>query len=416
MSTVPARHRVVVTGIGMVNPLGIGTETVWARLLAATGAVGPIQGFDADRLPVRIAAEVRDFEATDWLTRKEARRLDRFCHFALAAAELAVQRAGLDGIDRDGAATVIGSAIGGAATMMAGVLKDVAAPQLVSPFFVPSSIVNMGAGTVSQRFGFRGPGAAPVTACASSADAIGQAYRLVRDGYAGAALAGGSEACIASPLIAGFANLRALSRRNDEPHRASRPFTADRDGFVMGEGATMLLLETAESARARGCHVYAEICGYGQTSDAYHVTAPDPGGDSAARAMLAALREAGLKPDEIDYVNAHGTSTPFSDAAETRAIKSAFGPHSQNLAVSSTKSMTGHLLGAAGATEAAFCALAIDRGVIPPTINQDAADPECDLDYVANTARPYEVRAAVSNSFAFGGQNVTLALQRFAQE
>ncbi|MGW2639136.1 beta-ketoacyl-ACP synthase II [Streptomyces sp. NPDC001348] len=416
MSTVPGRHRVVVTGIGMVNPLGIGTETVWTRLLAGTSGVGPIQCFDADRLPVRIAAEVTDFDPTDWLTRKEARRLDRFCHFAIAAAALAVERAGLDGIDRDGAATVIGSAIGGAGTMMAGVLKDATAPRMVSPFFVPSSIVNMGAGIVAQRFGFRGPGGAPVTACASSADAIGQAYRMVRDGYAGAALAGGSEACIASPLIAGFANLRALSRRNDEPRRASRPFTADRDGFVMGEGATMLLLETAESAEARGAYVYAEICGYGQTSDAYHVTAPDPTGQSAARAMLAALREAGLKPSEIDHVNAHGTSTPFSDAAETKAIKAAFGTHSENLAVSSTKSMTGHLLGAAGATETAFCALSIDRGVIPPTINQDAADPECDLDYVPNTARPYELQAALSNSFAFGGQNVALALQRFVRE
>ncbi|MFF0476896.1 beta-ketoacyl-ACP synthase II [Streptomyces sp. NPDC004284] len=416
MSTAPGRHRVVVTGIGMVTPLGVGTEAVWTRLLAGTSGVGPIRSFDAERLPVRIAAEVTDFDPTDWLTSKETRRLDRFCHFAIAAAELAVERAGLDGIDRDGAATVIGSAIGGAATMREGVLKDAEAPRMVSPFFVPSSIVNMGAGTVSQRFGFRGPGGAPVTACASSADAIGQAYRLVRDGYAGAALAGGSEACIASPLVAGFANLRALSRRNDEPQRASRPFTADRDGFVMGEGATMLLLETAESAEARGAHVYAEICGYGQTSDAYHVTAPDPTGESAARAMLAALREADLKPDEIDHVNAHGTSTPFSDAAETKAIKSAFGAHSGNLAVSSTKSMTGHLLGAAGATETAFCALAIDRGVIPPTINQDAADPECDLDYVPNTARPYEVRAALSNSFAFGGQNVSLALRRFARQ
>jgi len=416
MSTLPARHRVVVTGIGTVTPLGTGTEQVWSRLLAGASGVGPIRGFDAGRLPVRIAAEVTDFDPTDWLTHKETRRLDRFCHFAIAAAELAVERAGLDGIDRDGAATVIGSAIGGASTMMAGALKDAEAPQMVSPFFVPSSIVNMGAGTVAQRFGFRGPGAAPVTACASSADAIGQAYRMVRDGYAGAALAGGAEACVISPLIAGFANLRALSRRNDEPHRASRPFTADRDGFVMGEGATMLLLETAESAEARGVHVHAEICGYGQTSDAYHVTAPDPTGEGAARAMLAALREAGLAPEEIDHINAHGTSTLFSDAAETRAIKSAFGPHSKNLAVSSTKSMTGHLLGAAGATEAAFCALAIDRGVIPPTTNQDAADPECDLDYVPNTARPYEVRAALSNSFAFGGQNVSLALRRFVRQ
>ncbi|MCX4775234.1 beta-ketoacyl-ACP synthase II (plasmid) [Streptomyces sp. NBC_01260] len=416
MSTLPARHRVVVTGIGTVTPLGVGTERVWSRLLAGASGVGPIRGFDAGRLPVRIAAEVTEFDPTDWLTHKEARRLDRFCHFAIAAAELAVERAGLDGIDRDGAATVIGSAIGGAATMMAGALKDAEAPQMVSPFFVPSSIVNMGAGTVAQRFGFRGPGAAPVTACASSADAIGQAYRMVRDGYAGAALAGGAEACVISPLIAGFANLRALSRRNDEPHRASRPFTADRDGFVMGEGATMLLLETAESAEARGAHVHAEICGYGQTSDAYHVTAPDPTGEGAARAMLAALREAGLAPEEIDHINAHGTSTLFSDAAETKAIKSAFGPHSKNLAVSSTKSMTGHLLGAAGATEAAFCALAIDRGVIPPTINQDAVDPECDLDYVPNTARPYEVRAALSNSFAFGGQNVSLALRRFVRQ
>jgi 3-oxoacyl-[acyl-carrier-protein] synthase II len=412
----PAGHRVVVTGIGAVTPIGTGVETFWTRLLAGVSGVGPIQAFDASRLRVRIAAEIQDFDPTDWMPRKEAKRLDRFCHFSLAAADLAMADAKLAGIDRTTAATLVGTAIGGAATMIEGVHVDLDRPQAVSPFFVPNSIANMASATIARRHEFGGPSGSPVTACASSADAIGQGYRLVRDGYAAACLAGGSEACIASCLVAGFANLRALSVRNDEPQLTPRPFDAGRDGFVMAEGAGILLLEPAETACSRGARIYAEVCGYGQANDVFHVTAPDPEGEGAARAMRAALRESGLDATRVDYVNAHGTGTRLSDAAETAALKLAFGDHSRRLAVSSTKSMTGHMLGAAGAVEAAACVLAIDRGWVPPTINYRVPDPECDLDYVTTAARQRQVDVAMSNSLAFGGHNVSLVFRRFAGE
>jgi 3-oxoacyl-[acyl-carrier-protein] synthase II len=401
-----ARRRVVVTGIGLVTPVGIGTEETWSALTAGVSGAGPIASFDASGLDVRIAAEVAGFDPLDWLPRRDARKMDRFCHFAVAAAELALTGAKFS--DQSTVATVVGSAIGGAATIIRGVL---AKPAAVSPFFVPSSIINLAAGTVARLHGFTGPSAAPVTACASATDAVGQAFRLVRDGYADAAVAGGAEACIASPLIAGFGNMRALSRRNDYPTAASRPFDAERDGFVMGEGAGLLLLETEESAAARGADVLAELVGYGQTNDAYHATAPQPGGDLAARAMALALADAGLAPSSVDYINAHGTSTPLSDASETLAIKQVFG--NRDLPVSSTKSMTGHLLGATGGVEAAACVLAIDTHQLPPTINQDVPDPDCDLDYVPNEARKVDVDVAVSNSFAFGGHNSSLVFRRF---
>ncbi|ONI81486.1 beta-ketoacyl-[acyl-carrier-protein] synthase II [Actinosynnema sp. ALI-1.44] len=407
-----SRRRVVVTGVGLVTPLGIGTDTTWDALMAGMSGAGPITAFDACRLDVRIAAEVPGFDPLDWLSsRKDTRRTDRFCQFAVAAAAMALEGAAFT--DRSDVATVIGSSIGGARTIMDGVQVDASTPALVSPYFVPSSIVNMAAGTVARMHGFGGPAVATSTACASGADAIALAFGLVREGRASAALAGGTEACVVSPLIAGFGNMRALSRRNDDPAGASRPFDADRDGFVLGEGAGLLLLETAESAIDRGARVLAEIVGCGQTNDAYAMTAPRPDGLAAERAMTLALRDAGLRPDRVDYINAHGTSTPLLDVAETRAIKQSFGAHSRRLAVSSTKSMTGHLLGASGGVEAAVCALAIDRHQLPPTINLTRPDPDCDLDYVAGEARKADVDVALSNSFAFGGHNTSLVFQRF---
>jgi 3-oxoacyl-[acyl-carrier-protein] synthase II len=376
MISVPAR-RVVVTGVGLVTPLGVGTESTWNALLEGTSGAGPIKAFDATRLDVRIAAEVRDFDPLDWLAnRGQARRTDRFCQFAVAAAAMVAEDATF--ADRSTVATVIGSSIGGAQTIMKGVRVDASSPTMVSPFFVPASIVNMAAGTVARLHGFGGPSVATSTACASAADAIALAFGLVRGGRASAAVAGGTEACVVSPLIAGFGNMRALSRRNDDPVGASRPFDAERDGFVLGEGAGLLLLETAESAADRGARVLAEIVGCGQTNDAYAMTAPRPDGRAAERAMTLAVRDAGLRPDQVDYINAHGTSTPLLDVAETRAIRRSFGAHSERLAVSSTKSMTGHLLGASGGVEAAVCVLAIDRHRLPPTINQVTPDPDCD--------------------------------------
>jgi 3-oxoacyl-[acyl-carrier-protein] synthase II len=298
-------------------------------------------------------------------------------------------------------------------TMEGSYVRHLERPGMVSPFLIPASIVNMASGSIARRHGLRGPTQTPVSACASSADAVGQGYRLVRDGYASMCLAGGTEACLTSYIVSGFASIRALSRRNDAPELASRPFDADRDGFVMAEGAAVLVLEPAEAALERGAHIYAEVRGYGQTNDAFHETAPDPDAAQASRAMRLALEEAGLRPADVTYINAHGTSTPFSDSAETKAIKHAFGAHSAALAISSTKSMTGHLLGAAGALEAAVCALAIDGGWIPPTINYTVPDPECDLDYVPNTGRDLPINAAVSNSLAFGGHNVSLVFAPF---
>ncbi|HEV2343638.1 MAG TPA: beta-ketoacyl-ACP synthase II [Actinocrinis sp.] len=414
-SAAPPRRRVAVTGIGVVSPLGTGIEALWSSLAAGRSGVRRISGFDADRLPVRIAGEVPDFEPRDWVSRKDAVRLDRVLHFALAAAQLAVDDAGgLAAPERT--ATAIGSAIGGAASIHRGVLTDIDRPQLVSPFFVPNSIANMPAAHVALRFALRGPSTATVTACAASADALGHAMRLVRDGYAEAAVAGGAEACLVSPIVAGFANMRALSTRNDEPQKASRPFDAQRDGFVLAEGAAVMVLEPLDAAVGRGAHVYAELCGFGQTNDAHHMTAPDPTGAGAGAAIELALADAGLAPERIGYINAHATSTRMADAAEALAILRTFGAHAKSLAVSATKSMTGHLLGAAGALEAAITALALDRCWIPPTINHGVPDVGHDLDYVPGRGRAQRVEAAVSNSFAFGGHNTALVLRRHDPE
>ncbi|MDG4810071.1 beta-ketoacyl-ACP synthase II [Micromonospora sp. WMMD1120] len=405
-------RRVVVTGIGVVSPVGSG-KAFWPALLAGRSGIGAITGFDAADHPVRIAGEVRDVELREWLEVKDVARLDRVCHLALVAAGMAIQDAAFDHPDPDRVGVVFGTAIGGAETMRQGVIAEHdRGARYVSPLFVVTGIPNMATALVSTRFGFRGPSFTTVTACSSSADAIGWGARMVRDGYADACLAGGAEAAVCPPILASFAQLRALSRRNDEATAASRPFDADRDGFVIAEGAAALVLESEESARRRAAPIYAEIAGYGQSSDAYHETAPDPSGRGAARAVDAALVDAGALPGQIGYVNAHGTGTRLSDAAETAALKRAFGAHAYRLAVSSTKSMTGHMLGAAGAVEAAATALALRDGVLPPTINLTRPDPDCDLDYVPGTAREHRADAAISLSMGFGGHNSCLALRK----
>ena len=409
----PPIRRVVITEIGLVTPVGIGTERAWDNLVNGVSGVTQLQACDRSRLPVTIAAQVTGFDPANWMPFKQTHRLDRNCHFALAAAELAVPAAVLRHLDGDRTAVVVSGGFGGTIATEETVRQSAERPDRISPFAIPKMVTNMAAGCIAERFGMRGPSLSPISACASSADAIGMGFRLIRDGYADACVAGGTEAPIVPSIIAGFAAARTLSRFAGEPAWAARPFDAERDGFVLAEGAAILLLETASSACERGAHVYAEISGYGQTNDAYHMTAPDPAGQTAARAISAALHEAGLTPADISYVNAHGTGTVPSDPAETRAIKLAFGDHASKLAVSSTKSMTGHLLSASGALEAAICALAIDRQEIPPTINLRTPDPVCDLDYVPGKARAQPVHAAVSNSMGFGGHNVALALRRF---
>ncbi len=404
-------RRVVITAIGLVTPLGIGKEPSWEKLVAGASGVRRITLFDASSSRVQIAAEVEGFEPRRFMDFKDAQRLSRVGQLAVAAAELALADQGLDGLDRDSIATIVSSGLGGPDAIFTGVRAHLDG-QAVSPLFIPMAMANLGASVISHRYALGGPSYAPLSACASSADAIGQGYRLIRDGYAPACLVGGAEGAINPVVMSGFASMRALSRRNDDPSRAARPFSADRDGFVLGEGACVLLLESLASAVARGAHVYAEVCGYGQTSDAHHLTAPRPDGERVAKAIALALREAGVAPSDVDYVNAHGTGTLLSDPAETNAIRLALGEHAARVAVSSTKSMLGHLLGAAGAVEAAICALSIDRGVMPPTINLDTPDPACDLDYVPNTAREKQVGVALSNSLAFGGHNVTLVLRR----
>ncbi len=402
-------RRVVITGIGLITPVGQDLGTVFTSLLSGRSGVGPITRYDAGGHRVRIAGEVDDFSATDWVDGKEARRLDRAAAFALAAAELAVRDRGTTADRGQTIGTVVATGIGGitsnhkahAQYLEHGAWK-------VAPYMVPMSLPNMGAALVAARFGFRGPCVCPVAACAASADAVGTAFRMVRDGYVDACLAGGTEACLTPAVVAGFANMGALSRRNDDPVTASRPFDAERDGFVMAEGAAMVFLEGLDAASASGRRPYAEVVGYGQSCDAHHMTTPMPDGSAAAAAMGAALDEAGLRPGDVDYVNAHGTGTAANDAAETAAIKQAFGRHAAALAVSSTKSMTGHLLGAAGALEIAVSALVVGQGRVPPTINYAHPDPACDLDYVPNVARDREVAVALSNSMGFGGHNTAV--------
>ncbi|MCY3747142.1 MAG: beta-ketoacyl-ACP synthase II [Acidobacteria bacterium] len=404
-------RRVVVTGVGLVSPLGIGTRETWDGLMAGRSGAGHVTRFDASDFSSRIACEVKGFDPLDYADRRDARKMDTFIQYALAASLFAAEDAGLESPlehpDRVG--VIISSGIGGFETIEREHRKLLEkGPRRISPFFVPAMVVNLAAGWVSIRLGARGPNSAMATACSAGAHAVGEAFRLVRYGHADVMVAGGAEATITPMCIGGFASMKALSTRNDEPERASRPFDRDRDGFVVGEGAGILILEEREQALARGAPLYAEVLGYGMSGDAHHITAPAEDGGGAVRVMQAALAEAGASPEDVDAVNAHGTSTPLNDRIETAAIRRVFGGHADRLAVSSTKSMTGHLLGGAGGLEAGISCLTLRHQVLPPTINYETPDPDCDLDNVPNTARPATVRSVLSNSFGFGGTNVSL--------
>jgi 3-oxoacyl-[acyl-carrier-protein] synthase II len=409
------KRRVVVTGIGMISPLGIGNEATWQGLVEGRSGIGPITKFDVSQYTSRIAGEVHGFDPEQWIEKKEVKKSDTFIHFAIAAATIAARDSGLDmsNEDSDRVGVVIGSGIGGLPLieeMHRKLLER--GPSRISPFFIPGLIVNLAAGQISIKFGAKGPSSAPATACATGAHAIGDAARIIRYNDADVMFAGGSEAVISPLALGGFAAMRALSTRNDDPARASRPWDAERDGFVMGEGAGVLILEEREHAIARGAQIYCELTGYGMSSDAYHITSPAEDGDGMVRVMGRALRDAGLTPQDIQYINAHGTSTPVGDKTETIAIKRVFGEDAYKVAISSTKSMTGHLLGAAGGLESAIAAMTVRTGIIPPTINYENPDPECDLDYVPNKARTMDVRNVLSNSFGFGGTNATLIFSR----
>src|SRR6266567_5397168 len=409
-----SRRRVVITGMGIISPVGIGLAESWKNILAARSGIAPITRFDASTFPSRIAGEVKNFDVTKYVSGKEARRYDTFIHYGQAATIEAVTDAGLDGYpgDTERIGVCIGSGIGGLpmieethrAYEQGGMRK-------ITPFFVPGSIINMISGLVSIHYGYKGPNLAMVSACSTANHSIGEASRLIEYGDADIMVAGGAEATVSPLGIGGFCAARALSMRNDDPATASRPWDVDRDGFVLGEGAGVLVLEELEHAKARGARIYCEIAGYGMSADAHHITAPAEDGEGAARAMTNALKNAGLAPADIDYVNAHGTSTPLGDLAECLAMKRCFGDHAKKLAVSSTKSMTGHLLGAAAAIEAVFTVLALRDQIAPPTANLFKQDPRCDLDFVANTARKMPIRAALSNSFGFGGTNATIAFR-----
>jgi len=409
-------RRVVVTGLGTLSPVGNTADEFWSSLLQGRSGVGPITKFDTTGYPTRIAGEVRNFDPLNFVDKKEARRLDPYLQYAVASSVLAVQDAALDTSKVDGTrfGVLIGSGIGGISTLLQS-HKDLLekGPDRVSPFFIPMLIANMASGLVSMRFGARGPNSAVVTACATGNHAIGDSFRIIQRGDADLMIAGGSEAIIVPLTIAGFCSMKAMSTRNDEPTKAMRPFDATRDGFVAGEGAGILVLESLDHAVKRDARIYAEIIGYGMTGDAHHMTAPDPEGDGAARSMAAAVRDAGLDVSAIGYINAHGTSTQYNDKFETIAIKRVFGDHARRLAVSSTKSMTGHLLGAAGGIEAIATVLALHHGVLPPTINHETPDPDCDLDYIPNQARKQDVEVALSNAFGFGGTNATLAFRAY---
>jgi 3-oxoacyl-[acyl-carrier-protein] synthase II len=410
------RRRVVVTGLGLVTPLGVGTEETWTGLVNGRSGIGPITHFDPKDHVTKFAGQVKDFKVSDWVDHKDARRMDPFIHYAVAAAKMAVQAAGLT-ITPENAeeiGVVVGSGIGGIGSLEETCrVASEKGVRRISPFFIPQLIANMAPGQISMLLGIKGPNWAPVSACATGANAIGEAMRAIQYGTSDTVIAGGTEAAITSIAIGGFNAMRAMSTRNDDPTHASRPFDRDRDGFVMGEGAGLMILEELESAKKRGAHIIAELCGYGTTSDAYHISAPAPGGEGAVRAMRMCLKDGGLKPEDVGYINAHATSTPVGDPEETQAIKTVFGPHAYKLAVSATKSMTGHTLGAAGGIEAAISVLALQRGVLPPTINLENADPTCDLDYVPNKAREVKVDVALSNAFGFGGTNAALAFRRY---
>ena len=401
--------------MGIISPLGVGNEATWQGLIEGRSGIDRITRFDASAYAARIAGEVRGFNAENYIEKKEFKKSDTFIHYAVAAAQMAVDDASLKPAneDPDRVGVIIGSGIGGLPLieeMHKKLLER--GPTRISPFFIPGLIVNLAAGHISIRFGCKGPSSAPATACATGAHAIGDAMKLIRHDEADVMFAGGSEAVITSLAVGGFSAMRALSTRNDEPERASRPWDAERDGFVMGEGAGVLILEEREHALARGAKIYCELTGYGMSSDAFHITSPAEDGGGMARVMARALKDAGLQPEQIDYINAHGTSTPIGDKTETMAIKSIFGEHAYKVAVSSTKSMTGHLLGAAGGLESAIAAMVVREGVLPPTINYENPDPECDLDYVPNEARKKDVTHVVSNSFGFGGTNATLIFSK----
>jgi 3-oxoacyl-[acyl-carrier-protein] synthase II len=410
------QRRVVVTGIGLVSSLGIGTPPNWERLVAGTSGVRNITRFDASKFAAQIAAEVQNFDPLQWIEKKDVKKMDLFIQYAIAASQFALDDSRLV-IANENAANVgvyIGSGIGGFITIEReheALLNG--GPRKISPFFIPSAIINLAAGQVSIRFGARGPNLATCTACSASAHAVGESFEIIRRGDADAMIAGGSEAAITPMSVGGFGAMRALSTRNDEPSRASRPFDTDRDGFIIGEGAGVLILEELEHAQRRSAPIYAELVGYGSSADAYHMTAPSEDGDGARRVMSMAIRKAGITPAQVDYINAHGTSTPQGDVIETVAIKRCFGDHAPKLAISSTKSMTGHLLGGAGGLEAGITALAVHHQVAPPTINLENPDPACDLDYVSNHARPMAIEYALSNSFGFGGTNAALLFKRF---
>lgn len=409
------KHRVVITGMGVVTSLGQDLDTFWNNLMAGKSGVSAIESFDVSEYPTRIAASVKDFNAEDYVERKEARKMDRFVQFAAAAATSAIKDSGLvigEQVDPERVGVIIGSGIGGLGTWedQHNILLQ-KGPKRVSPFFIPMMIANMASGHVSILFGAKGPNSTAVTACATGTHSIGDSYKLIQRGDADVMICGGAEATIRPTGLAGFCSMRAMSTRNDEPERASRPFDTGRDGFVMGEGSGVLVLESLEHAQKRGAKIYAEVIGYGLSADAHHMTDPDPNG--ARRCMEMAIREADINVSEVDYINAHGTSTPAGDRSETIAIKGALGEHARKVAVSSTKSMTGHLLGAAGGVEAVICGLTIKNSKIAPTINLENQDPECDLDYVPNVARAADVNVAMSNSFGFGGHNATIVLKKF---
>ena len=412
------KRRVVITGVGPVTPIGTGKEIFWNNLIAGKSGVGIITRFDPTDVDVKIAGEVKDFEYADYMDKKEGKRMDRVTHFAVAAAKLAVEDAKLDlaSINQVRAGVCVGSGIGGIETFVEQTTKYVEkGPSKISPFFIPMEIPNMPAGQISIALGFKGPNTAIVTACATGTNCIGDAFRTIQYGDADIMIAGGTEAAISPVAVAGFANMKALSTNNEHPEKASCPFDKKREGFVMGEGAGVVVLEELEHAKARGAHIYAEICGYGMTADAYHITAPDPSGEMPAACMQAAVDDAGLKPEAVDYINAHGTSTHRNDLNETLAAKKVFGEHAYKMAISSNKSMLGHLLGAAGGVEAIATVLTIENGVIPPTINYEDPDLEegLDLDYVPNVARKANVDVAISNSFGFGGHNATILFKKY---
>ena len=414
----PINKRVVVTGLGLVTPLGIGVKPTWESLCAGKSGIGEITRFDCSAYATKIAAEIKDFKPEDFIPKKDARRVELFIAYALAATRMAIEDSGLviDSANETRVGTITGCGLGGLRFMEDTVLRVAEeGPKWVSPFFIPMMIGNMVPGLISIHFGARGPNSSLATACAAGAHAVGNSFRLIQNGTADAMITGGAEAVISPSCIAGFNSMKALSTRNDEPQKASRPFDRDRDGFVVGEGGGILIIEALDHALARNAPIYAEISGYGMTGDGYHMTSPPPDGNGAVRCMTAALEDAGIDGNRIDYINAHGTSTPLNDLYETRAIKTVFKEYAYSLPVSSTKSMTGHLLGGAGGIEMVFTALSIYEDMIPPTINYENPDEDCDLDYVPNTARSKKVEYAMTNSFGFGGTNATLILKKYKE-